>query len=356
MKIRYILSAIIIFICSLGCVSLTAGENNKEKINVKEVVLGHMSDAYEWHITTWGNTHVTIPLLVIVKGETTGWHVFSSKRFHESSDGVYDGFYINVDDGKILEKTSVGDVRPLDISITKNVVQLWIVVFLMLGIFLGCARWYVKKQSSDEAPSGFVGFVEMFVMMIYDDVIKPNVGEKYYHFYAPYLLTAFFFIFISNILGLIPFFPGGANLTGNIAITMFLAVCTFFAVNLFGNREYWKEIFWPNVPLWLKCPIPMMPIIEMFGILTKPFSLMVRLFANMMAGHAIVLSLTCIIFVTCQIGPGIGGTLSSISVIITIFMDALEVLVAFIQAYVFTMLSAVFIGLAHPEEHIVKQK
>lgn len=356
MKLRQIIGFIMLLLSPLLAQPMVAESGEAQGgVNVKEVVMGHLSDAYEWHITTWGNTHVTLPLPVIVKGEESGWRVFSSARFHDSPDGVYEGFHLGAD-GKIYEQTSDGDVRPWDISVTKNVVQLWIVVLLMLVIFLGCARWYRGRQASDDAPKGFVGLIEMFVMMVHDDVIKSNIGEKHYRPYAPYLLTVFFFIFLSNILGLVPIFPGGANLTGNLAITMFLALCTFLAVNLFGNREYWKDIFWPEVPLWLKCPVPLMPLIEFIGVLTKPFSLMVRLFANVMAGHSIVLSLTCIIFVTMQIGPAIGGTMTGISVLITIFMDAVELLVAFIQAYVFTMLSAVFIGLAHQESHSPKKE
>ena len=187
--------------------------------------------------------------------------------------------------------------------------------------------------------------MEMFIMMVNDDIIKSCVGPNYRKF-APYLLTAFFFIFINNMMGLIPFFPGGANVTGNIAITMVLAVCTFLAVNIFGSKHYWKDIFWPDVPWWLKVPIPMMPFIEFFGIFTKPFALMIRLFANMLAGHMAMLVLTCLIFISASMGPALNGTLTVASVLFNIFMNALELLVAFIQAYVFTMLSAVFIGLA----------
>ena len=242
-------------------------------------------------------------------------------------------------------------MRPWDFSITKNVLQIWIAAALMLIIFIGSARWYRKRKSDSAAPKGFVGLIEMFVMSINDDLIKPSVGEKHYKRFAPYLLTAFFFIFTTNLLGLIPIFPGGANVTGNINITFFLAVTTMLVVNFSGNREYWKEIFWPPVPAWLKVPVPMMPVIELFGIFTKPFALMVRLFANIMGGHAIILSLTCIIFITCQLGALIGTPLTVVSFALMIFMNCLELLVAFIQAYVFTMLSAVFIGLALPEEH-----
>lgn len=341
-KIKFIVFTLL-FLFSLQ--GFAAESGSKSTVDVKEIVLGHLSDSYDWHITTWNGQHVSIPLLVIVKSNTTGWHVFSSRHLEEG----YEGFYVNEADGKIYETAT--KARPIDLSITKNVVEILFVAALMLLVFLSCARWYKGKKAGDKAPKGFVGFIEMFVMMVNDDIVKPSVGEKHYKKYAPYLLTAFFFIFFTNVIGILPIFPGGANVTGNISITLFLALCTFLAVNLFGNKEYWKEIFWPDVPVWLKCPVPMMPVIEFFGILTKPFALMVRLFANIMGGHAIILSFTCVIFVTCQLGAGIGGPLSVVSFLLMLFMDCLELLVAFIQAYVFTMLSAVFIGLAHQEEH-----
>ena len=192
--------------------------------------------------------------------------------------------------------------------------------------------------------------VEMLVMTINDDVIKSSIGEKHYKRYAPYLLTVFFFIFTNNLLGLIPIFPGGANVTGNINITLFLAIGTMLLVNLFGNEEYWKEILWPNVPLWLKIP-PVMPLIEVFGIFTKPFALMIRLFANMMAGHAIILSFTFVIFMTWQISSTMGSIFTVFSALLMVFLNCLELLVAFLQAYVFTLLSSVFIGLSLPEHH-----
>lgn len=350
-QIKSYFRVLLVAALSLLPLTTTSAQAKAEKsntIDVKEIILGHMSDAYNWHIVTFGHTHVTIPLPVIVRSETSGWHVFSSARLAEGS--TYQNFYIdNQRNGKIYEKLADGTtVRPLDISITKDVVEIWIVVGLMLAIFLSSARWYKRQPKHSAAPKGFVGLVEMFVMSIVDDVIKPSIGEAHYRPYTPYLLTAFFFIFITNLLGLIPIFPGGANVTGNIMITFFLAMCTFIAINLFGNKAYWKDIFWPEVPTFLKVPIPLMPVIEFFGVFTKPFALMVRLFANMVGGHATILALTCVIFITCQIGVAIGASLSLVSFLLMIFMNALELLVAFIQAYVFTMLSAVFIGLAHP--------
>ena len=325
--------------------ALTKAQAAEGDIDVNELVFGHIGDAYQWHIAKFGDTEVSIPLPVIVKS-STGWHVFSSARLEE---GPYEGLYVaegGAYDGKIVERNAAGEeVRPLDISITKNVLGLFINSAVLLVIMMSCVRWYKKHPLEDGAPKGGVGMIEATVLSIYNDVIKGCIGENYRR-YAPYLLTAFFFVLVNNLMGLIPIFPGGANVTGNIAITMVLAVCTFLAVNIFGSKHYWKDIFWPDVPWWLKVPIPMMPFIEFFGIFTKPFALMIRLFANMLAGHMAMLVLTCLIFISASMGPALNGTLTVASVLFNIFMNALELLVAFIQAYVFTMLSAVFIGLA----------
>lgn len=329
-------------------------EEGREPVNVKEIVFGHIGDSYEWHITSWGDTHLIIPLPIILYSGTTGWHAFLSSRLEENG-GSYEGFSIAPEgsryEGKLVEHDAAGnEVRPFDISITKVTLALLINSVLLLVIILGVARWYRKHPQRTTAPGGFVGLMEMFIMMVNDDVIKSCVGPNYRKF-SPYLLTAFFFIFINNLMGLVPFFPGGANVTGNIAITMFLALCTFIAVNVFGTKAYWKDIFWPDVPWWLKVPVPMMPMIELLGIFTKPFALMIRLFANMLAGHMAMLVLTCLIFISASMGPALNGSLTFASVFFNIFMNALELLVAFIQAYVFTMLSAVFIGLAQESGH-----
>ena len=193
--------------------------------------------------------------------------------------------------------------------------------------------------------------MEMLVTMVENDIIKDCVGEDYKK-YSPYLLTAFFFIFINNLMGIVPFFPGGANVTGNIAVTLVLALFTFFTVNIFGNKHYWKEILWPEVPTWLKVPLPLMPVIEIIGMFTKPFSLMVRLFANILAGHFMILGVVAVVFLTAKMGVAVNSGLSAVAVILGVFMDCLELLVAFIQAYVFTMLSAVFIGLSRQKAEI----
>ena len=316
------------------------------ELDIPEIVLEHLADSYEWHIATYEGKHISIPLPIIVRSSQSGeWHVCTAHSLPAPF------FFDAAHHGKIYEKMADGTaVRPIDLSITKTVAQIWIVVLVMIAIFLSCARWYKKRDEKSEAPGGFVVAVEMLVMTIHDDLIRPSVGEKHYKQYAPYLLTVFFFILITNMIGLIPIFPGGANVTGNINITLFLAVCTMLAINLFGNKEYWKEIFWPEVPLFLKAyPVPVMPVIELFGVFTKPFALMIRLFANMMAGHAVILSFTCVIFLGWSMGVGFGLGLNSFSIIMLLFMNCLELLVAFVQAYVFTMLSAVFIGLAHKD-------
>ncbi len=327
-----------------------------ETVDVQEIIFSHIQDSYEWHVTTIGEHHITVPLPVIVRSSERGWYVFSSSHLHH---GAYEGFYLAGADsphkGKIVEMNSAGEeVRPLDMSFTKNAAALVINGLIMCLIFVGVARWY-SRRPAHSVPKGFVGAVEMFVMSIHDDLICPCVGPNFKR-YVPYLLTAFFFIFINNLMGLVPFFPGGASTTGNIAVTMVLALCTFFAVNFWGTKEYWKEVFWPDVPVWMKFPVPLMPAIELFGVFTKPFALMIRLFANIMAGHAIVLGLVCMVFLTAKMSPAISGSMTFVSVLMNIFMGCLELLVAYIQAYVFTMMSAVFIGLSQAEPHHKHEK
>lgn len=325
----------------------------EQGIDVKTVVLDHIADSYEWHICTVGEHHVTIPLLVIVRSQSGEWHCFSSSHLHAGHE--YEGFRIADEGeyaGKIVEQTAEGEVvRPIDLSITKTVAGLFVNCAVLLLIVLGVARRYRNDQPDAKAKGGLAGVLEMVIDSVMEGIIIPCVGPNYRKF-APYLLTAFFFIFVNNLMGLIPIFPAGANVTGNISVTLVLAMATFFAVNVFGTRDYWKEIFWPEVPTWLKVPIPIMPAIEFIGLFTKPFSLMIRLFANILAGHAIILILTCIVFATAELGAAVNGAMSAVSVVLSIFMNCLELLVAFLQAFVFTMLSAVFIGAAqHSEEH-----
>lgn len=325
----------------------------QEDFDMDEYLYGHVSDAYEWHITTINDKHISIPLPVILFSRNSGAHCFlSSKLAHGHS---YQGFSIAADgekyEGKIVEQLPDGSVlKPLDFSITKNVLSLMMSSLLLVVIVLTTARWYRRHDAMKEAPRGLPGIMEMVIMMVENDIIKDCVGKDYKR-YSPYLLTAFFFIFFNNLLGIVPFFPGGANVTGNIAVTLVLALFTFFAVNLFGNKHYWKEILWPEVPTWLKVPLPLMPVIEIIGMFTKPFSLTVRLFANILAGHFMILGVVAVIFLTAKLGAAMNAGLTVVAVVLGVFMDILELLVAFIQAYVFTMLSSVFIGLSRQQEH-----
>ncbi len=366
MKIIKQISLITLMLLTFAPLSLSA----KEEIDVKEILWGHIKDSYEWHITKVGDTEIVIHLPIIVKS-STGWHVFSSSEFAHEPDaegnkpGPY-GLYIKNGDAasypnKICEQVNGQEVRPLDISITKTVCVLFIDAILLLLCVLIPAHWCKKHRPEDPAPKGFVGLMHMFIMSVYNDVIKASLGKEADK-YAPYLLTCFFFIFLANLMGVVPFPPGGGNLTGNIACTCFFGVATFLITNITGTKEYWKEIFWPEVPTWLKVPVPLMPFIELFGIFTKPLALIIRLFANMLAGHAIALSFAAIIFIMFNISENVianyaaGTSMTIVSVAMSIFMMLLELLVCYIQALVFTMLSAVFISLAHVHGHAESAK
>lgn len=348
-------------ICLSLCIPIymNAGQSaGNEDMNVKEFILDHLADSYEWHITTINDKHISIPLPIIVKGKESGWQLFSSSRFHHGHES-YNGFYIADEgeyDGKIVENVDGVISRPIDLSITKDAASLIIVSVTLVSIIMYCAAYYRRRKNHPEScsPSGFIAFMEMIILSIVDDLIKPCIGKNYKR-YTPYLLTAFFFILFNNFLGLIPIFPGGANVTGNIAITFVLALFSFILINVYGTKEYWREIFWPDVPIWLKA-FPLMPAIELVGVFTKPFALMIRLFANIFAGHAMVIGLVCVIFLTVKLGAAMNTGMIVLSVVMTIFINCVEVLVAFIQAYVFTMLSAVFIGLSQIEPHHEKQK
>ncbi len=329
----------------------------EEELNVSEIIFGHTADSYEFDILTFPEKKIAISLPVILISKNSGFNVFLSSKLNNGK--TYKGFKIATGNSKykdkIVEVVDGEEIRPFDISITKNVVGIFISCILLIIIVLSVSRWY--KRNPDDVPKGFIGAVDQLANSINDGVIKPSIGEKSDKF-APFLLTMFFFIFLSNILGLIPIFPAGANLTGNISVTLALALCTFFTVNVFGNKHYWKDILWPDVPIFLKVPIPIVPIIELFGIFTKPFALMMRLFANLLAGHAIVISICCVVFITAKMGAALNASMSVVSVFFMIFMDCIELLVAFIQAYIFTFLSAIFIGMAqeNPDKEKVKKK
>lgn len=318
------------------------------ELAIKETIFHHLGDGYGWEVPF--SHHHRIPLPVIVKDCNGEWHCFSSSRV--TNGDTYNGFYISHGEeynGKIVAKDALGNVyRPTDLSVTKNVFALFISLVVVMLCVLSVARWH--RHNGAKAPRKGLGAVEALISFIYDGVIKSTLKDKAPRF-APYLLTVFFFIFGMNLLGLIVIFPGGANLTGNIAVTMVLAVLTFIMTNLYGTKHYWKEIFWPDVPVWLKCPLPIMQVIEVFGMFTKPAALTVRLFANMMGGHMIVIVLTMLIFIFAPMGAGVAGATTVVSVLFSIFMLLIDVLVSFIQAYVFTMLSTIFISLAQEEPH-----
>jgi F-type H+-transporting ATPase subunit a len=333
----------------------TSVENeSSEKFAPARFILEHVSDAYEWHIATFGETHVSVPLPIILHSSSKGWNFFMSSRFHHGKE-AYNNFRIEKEgknEGKIVELSDTGEVigLPVDLSITKTVTGILVSVVIMLLIFLNIAK--TAKKRTNQAPAGMQNLFEPIILFVRDEVAKPAIGEKRFEKFMPFLLTVFFFILINNLLGLIPVFPFGANVTGNIGVTMVLALFTFFITTFSTNREYWKEIYNPEVPWWLKFPVPLMPIVELTGVLTKPIVLMVRLFANMLAGHLIVTVFVSLIFIfASMMGVEAGMGVSVISVAFSVFMLLLDVLVSFIQAYVFTLLSALYFGMASPEHH-----
>jgi len=351
----YSLTALLFLFLTPFTVSAGSNAGSREELDVKEFILEHLADSYEWQIVSNGHRHLAVPLPVILYSKTSGWHLFMSSAFQHGAK-PHNGFSIASAGkylGKVVESVDNGDaVRPLDLSLTKNALSLLLSSLLVIVVMMTVTR--SLKRNPLSARKGFIGMMEMFILSVNDEVIKPSIGKDYER-YAPYLLTVFFFIFTNNLMGLIPVFPGGANVTGNIAVTMVLALITYLTVNLTGTKEYYKDILWPDVPTWLKVPIPLMPVIEIVGTLTKPFALMIRLFANIMAGHSIVLGLTMLIFVTVRMGSAVNSTMTFVSVIFTVFIDFVELLIAFIQAYVFTLLSAVFIGQARIASHSKKE-
>ncbi|MFF5384018.1 F0F1 ATP synthase subunit A [Pedobacter suwonensis] len=315
--------------------------HGKEKFEPTKVIMEHIADSHVWHL--WGHTSLPLPVILYTPN---GLEFFSSGNFHHGEhdyNGKYNNYRLEEDhvkvvgaDGKIDEEASKS---VLDFSITKNVAAMFVAILVILIVFISVAGAYKKRAG--KAPRGLQSFIEPVVLFVRDDIAKPNIGHKYAKF-MPYLLTTFFFILFNNLFGLIPIFPGGANVTGNIALTFVMALGTLIIVNINGNKYYWKHIFRPDVPFWL---YPIMIPVELIGIISKPFALMVRLFANITAGHIIVLSLISLIFIfeTLAIAP--------VSVAFVLFMDVLELLVAFLQAFIFTLLTALFIGMAVEEHH-----
>jgi len=334
-----------LFIVLFATCALPVSGASEEGGNKTDFIMHHVQDSHEWHFATIGHTHISIPLPIILFEPGVGFHFFMSSDFVDEHHNKIEqkGFYFDDHDHLKAQDESRSFY---DISITKNVASLFISVFLLFWVFLTVAKRY--KQNPLKAPKGVQSVFEPIIIFIRDEIAKPNIGDKKYEKFMPYLLSVFFFIWFNNLMGLM---PGAANLTGNIAVTMTLALFTFVITTFSGTKDYWQHIFnTPGVPWWLKIPIPLMPIVEFIGILTKPFSLMVRLFANITAGHIIIMSLIALVFIfeSVYIGP--------ISVLFGLFMNMVELLVAFIQAFVFTLLSAIYFGLAVEEHHHEEHK
>ncbi len=331
---------------------VTELKKEDKKFNAGEMIIEHVMDNHEWHIAVIGDVQLIVPLPVILWYEGK-LYTFLSSKFHNENHS-YQGFKIELE-GPHAQKIVREDnekAKVYDFSITKVVLAILMSSALILFIFITIANRY--KSNPNQAPKGIQALLEPLIIFIRDDVAKSSIGEKRYEKFMPYLLTVFFFIFFNNLFGLIPFFPGGANVTGNITVTLVMAAFTFVLTTINGNKHYWVDIInTPGVPWWLKLPIPLMPIVEIIGIITKPFVLMVRLFANITAGHIIVLGFVSLIFIFGAISTSLGLGVSVVSVAFMLFMNLLELLVAFIQAYVFTLLSALYFGLAviEPEHH-----
>ncbi len=326
----------------------------KAKFDIGKFALHHIADSHHWHII--GDTYIHLPVIlytsqgvvnfssedfryddnatVVVEREGQRFVKFHEKIYYASPTSNDHGQYVVLD-----EKHHALNERPLDLSITKVTVTLIFSIIVLIVVFLAVAKGYRKNHG--KSPKGIQSWLEPIIIFVRDDIAKPNLGHKYERF-MPYLLTVFFFIWFNNMLGQIPFLPGGANLTGNIAITMILATATFCFTVFNGNKYYWKHIFAPDVPklMW----IVLIPV-EIVGMFTKPIALMIRLFANITAGHILMLSLLCLIFVfnSLYVAP--------VSIAFAVFIGAIELLVAFIQAFIFTILSALFIGMAIEEHH-----
>lgn len=334
----------------------THGEGTEKKFRAGDLIVEHVADNHSWHIMGEGHSSVSMPLPVILYNKERGLTCFSSSHFHHG-EMAHNGYRLNGSEVQAVNET--GDIpasdatvneeltaATYDISITKNVAALFVSLIIMMWMFISVARSYTRRKG--QAPKGMQSLLEPLIIFVRDDIAKASIGPKYAK-YLPYLLTVFFFIWINNLLGLIPILPGGANVTGNLAVTGTLAIITFLITTFSANRHYWRHVFaMPGVP------IPVLIIltpIEILGLFLRPFVLMIRLFANITAGHIIALSFFSLIFIFGEISAGVGLGVSVVSVAFVIFMTMLELLVAFLQAYVFTLLSAIYFGAALEEHH-----
>ncbi|NMM47160.1 F0F1 ATP synthase subunit A [Marinigracilibium pacificum] len=337
--LKSIALSIVISMMFISPLSATASEQASgegESFNPGTMIMHHIQDDYIWHFAD--GHYGTLYLPVILYSEDRGLEVFSSSNFYNEDHEVvpYNGYEIH--HGKIHR--TEGHTKVWDFSITKNVAFLFLTMLVMILVFTAVARGYKKRPG--KSPKGIQSLFEPIIIFVRDEIVKMAIGEKKYEKYLPYMLTLFFFIWFGNLLGLL---PGAANLTGNIAVTMTLAFGTFLLTTFSGNKHYWGHIFnTPGVPWWLKFPLPIMPVVEFIGIFTKPISLLIRLFVAITAGHIVILSIIGLTFIFQSASVGIGAT------ILTIFINLIELLVATIQAYVFTLFSSMYIGMA-VEEH-----
>ncbi len=313
----------------------------EEKFEPSAAIMEHIADSHYWHL--WGHTSLPLPVIIITD---KGVEAFSSSKFNHGQDAYTGNYYTyKLIEDKIHVVNTAGEVdknassRIYDFSITKNIASVWISVLLLILIFAGVSSSYKKREG--KGPRGFQSVVEPFILFVRDDIAKPNIGPKYKRF-MPLLLTLFFFIWFNNLLGLVPIFPGGANVTGNIFMTFMLSFIVLLVVNFNGSKHYWSHILTPDVPKWL---YPIMIPVELIGVISRPFALMIRLYANITAGHIIVLSLIALIFIFKSL------FIAPVSIAFVLFMDVLELLVAFLQAFIFTMLTALFIGTAVEDGH-----
>ena len=308
-------------------------EATEEKLDPAKIIMDHIKDAHEFHFFSVGDFHATIPLPVILYSPTKGLDAFSSSKF-EHGHTIYNGYELK--DGDIL---AADGTAVYDFSLTKNVVQMVLALLVLVLLMTGIAKKYKAGHGVTTAPSGWQNAVEPVITFVRDEVARPNLGRKA-NKYLPYLLTVFFFILINNLFGLI---PGAANVTGNTAFTLVLGVLSLVVILFSTNSHFWAHIFWPpGVPIFVK--LILIPI-ELAGVLIiKPAALVIRLFANMVAGHIIILSFISLIFIFGAMSKVAGFGFSPISVLFTVFIYFIELLVAFIQAFIFTNLTAVFIG------------
>ncbi len=330
-------------------------QNQSPPFDPGKVIIDHVLDSYDWHLFDIGEKEISIPLPLILLYEGRLF-VFLSSRFHHGH-ADYKGFFI-VDDGprkgrvmRVLEDGRTPDPEAsaiYDFSITKNVLSVFIASTLLCLLFIRISKSY-RDSSHLSTPGGLPLFFEPLVLFVRDQIAVLAIGPDRYQRFMPYLLTVFFFILLNNLLGLLPIFPGGANVTGNISVTFVLAMFTFVATHYYANKHYWQHLFnMPGVPVFLKIPIPIMPLIEVVGALIKPFTLMIRLFANITAGHMVILSLTSLVFLLGTESIFLGYAISPLTVLFLVFLNFLKVLVSFLQAYIFTLFSAFFFGMAVP--------